>query len=495
MAPRLQRIEGARLSGHYEAASQGQRLANWQARAPGPNIALQRAALALAARQRQQSANNAKAFVASEQYVTQVVGANPRLEWKAPNEGEQDAIQELWEESQHEIEVTEQLGFGGMLALVTQTMFDSGSVLIRNLRQRSNSGLIVPMHVQLTEPDHLDRDLTVNPRTGNKVFGGVEVARGKRVSFHVRPNHPGEADPGPNRPIEVPARDMIHAFKVLRPGQLHGQPALTAALIRLREQDVMLDADLIRRQMAAEVVSVIRNASGTANPEDVWGDNRSELLASRRSYYDDSMPTNGRHIVLEPGDDFHLIAGPDSASFAEATAFYDREVAAVAGITYEQLTGDMRNVNYSSARVRLIDVRRAFEMFQVNVLSHQVCRRIARWWLDAAVATGRLTLSQYATAPHKYLPKAVFQAFEHVDPLKDTMADQLEVLAGFASLSSKRAERGSNDKELTKQIDRDNKNADAIGARFTSDARWKHAQEMGNTQFASDDQNQQSEGS
>jgi capsid protein len=48
----------------------------------------------------------------------------------------------------------------------------------------------------------------------------------------------------------------------------------------------------------------------------------------------------------------------------------DEELAAGVGLTYELLTGDLSQVNYSSIRAGLIEFRRRMEALQWQVLAH-----------------------------------------------------------------------------------------------------------------------------
>ena len=65
-----------------------------------------------------------------------------------------------------------------------------------------------------------------------------------------------------------------------------------------------------------------------------------------------------------------------------------RAVAAAMGITYEMLTGDLTQVNYSSIRAGLLEFRRRCEVIQHGVIVHQLCRPIWRAWMDQAVLEG-----------------------------------------------------------------------------------------------------------
>ena len=67
--------------------------------------------------------------------------------------------------------------------------------------------------------------------------------------------------------------------------------------------------------------------------------------------------------ILEPGEDIKFSDPADvGGSYSEFLRTQFRAVAAAIGITYEQLTGDLTGVNYSSIRAGLLEFRRRCEM-------------------------------------------------------------------------------------------------------------------------------------
>jgi len=69
------------------------------------------------------------------------------------------------------------------------------------------------------------------------------------------------------------------------------------------------------------------------------------------------------------------------------------------GTTYEQLTGDLRIVNYSSIRAGLLKFRRWARWFSTTSLSGSFCRRSRSDGFDLAVASGALNIADYADQP------------------------------------------------------------------------------------------------
>lgn len=51
--------------------------------------------------------------------------------------------------------------------------------------------------------------------------------------------------------VRVPASEIIHLFRPLRPGQIRGEPWLARALVKLNELDQYDDAELVRKKTAA----------------------------------------------------------------------------------------------------------------------------------------------------------------------------------------------------------------------------------------------------
>src|SRR3546814_17367134 len=79
--------------------------------------------------------------------------------------------------------------------------------------------------------------------------------------------------------------------------------------------------------------------------------------------------------ILEPGEDIKFSAPADvGSSYAEFMRQQFRAVAAAMGITYEMLTGDLKQVNYSSLRTGLMEFRPRCEAPQHGVIVPQLRR-------------------------------------------------------------------------------------------------------------------------
>ena len=139
-------------------------------------------------------------------------------------------------------------------------------------------------------------------------------------------------------------------------------------------------------------------------------------------------------------------------------------VAAGVGLTYELLTGDLSQVNYSSIRAGLIEFRRRMEALQWQLLVPGLCQPVWRRFVLAAQAAGKLPDGDIAadwTAPR----------FEAVDPMKDIQADILAVRAGVMTLKEAIARQGYEPAQVLAEIAAINAELDALGITLDTDPR------------------------
>ncbi len=171
---------------------------------------------------------------------------------------------------------------------------------------------------------------------------GIEFNRlGQREAYYLFREHPGEGSFGES--VRVPANDVLHIYKPLRPGQIRGIPWLSTVLLKLYELDQYDDAELVRKKTAAMFAGFITRLDPEAN---ILG----EAQANEHGVALSGLEP-GTMQLLDPGEDIKFSEPSDVGGSYEA--FMKQQLRAIAvgtGITYEQLTGDLTGVNYSSIR-------------------------------------------------------------------------------------------------------------------------------------------------
>ena len=141
------------LNQSYEAAGQGRRAKAWVAPASGPNRSLGYGLQTLRNRSRGAYRNNAWVYRAVESRASNEVGVGVSMRSAALDKAYREATTALWLQSRSELDPEGLLNFGGIQAQATRTRLIAGEAFIRRRRRRTDSGLVVPMQVQVLDPE------------------------------------------------------------------------------------------------------------------------------------------------------------------------------------------------------------------------------------------------------------------------------------------------------------------------------------------------------
>ena len=461
----------------HEAAGRGRRSLAWMPGNPGAVAAMLATHTDLRIKSRDLVRRNAWAQAALDAFVANAVGTGIKPQSLSGDERFKADVQALWRDWTEEADAAGQTDFYGLQALACRSMLEGGECLIRLRPRRVEDGLAVPLQLQLLESEHLPIHLNTDLPSGNAVRSGIEFdALGRRVAYHLYRSHPedGRLAPmsgqGGMETVRVDAREVIHLYRVLRPGQIRGEPWLSRALVKLNELDQYDDAELVRKKTAAMFAGFVTRQ----NPED--------SLMGEGAANGDGIALAGLEPgtlqILEPGEDIKFSDPADvGSSYSEFLRTQFRAVAAAIGITYEQLTGDLTGVNYSSIRAGLLEFRRRCEMVQHGVLVHQMCRPVWAAWMKQAVLLGALDAPGFArggpTRRRQYLAvKWIPQGWQWVDPEKEYKAMLMAIRAGLMSRSEAISANGYDAEDVDREIAADNQRADDLGLIFDSDPRY-----------------------
>lgn len=413
----------------------GRRLAGWKADRRNINALMAAGGEDLRARARQMCRENPYASNALEAFVAASVGAGIKPSSMITDGEKKKAVQAAFLVWTDEADADGLTDFYGLQALAARAMFEAGECFIRFIVTPSSDGLSVPLQLQVLEAEHLPLSHNEVLANGNIVRHGIEFdERGKRVAYHFLTAHPGEGAMrwrGLNRTI-VPAADVMHLYRPLRPGQVRGQPGITPSMIRLYLLDQYDDAELDRKRTAAMFAGFITKKA----PEDA------DPVSGQQA------ETAGETAVapMEPGTMQVLLEGED-VKFSEPTevggsyeAFQYRSLCAIGagcGVPYHLVSGDLSKANYGNLRGGQVEFRRRVDQFQHMTLVFQLCLPVWRRFLEMAVLVGAVPLSpvELRSDPTTRAAKWIPPRWEWVDPAKDRNAELLAVRAGFKPLS------------------------------------------------------------
>jgi lambda family phage portal protein len=331
------------LARAYEGAKPGRRTEGWVATGSGANAEIGPALGRLRDRSRDLVRNNPYAAKAVTALVSNMVGTGLMPRAVAEDAGVAARADRLWTAFAAAADADGLTDFAGLQALIARSLVESGEVLVRLLERRSEDGLPVPLQLQVLEADHLDSLRTGALGDGGHILQGVEFdALGRRRAYWLFPAHPGEARGGALVSSRIPARHVLHLFERLRPGQVRGVPWFAPAMLKLRDLDAYDEAELVRKKIEACFAAFVTGVQD----EETLGRARIEPDGTRVETFEPGMIE-----YLEPGRDVRFAAPAASGGYAEYLRLQLHAVAAGVGLTYELMTGDLSQVNYSrSAR-------------------------------------------------------------------------------------------------------------------------------------------------
>ena len=456
----------------YDGVGGGRRAVAWQVGNPGAVAALAYTQDALRAKSRDLARRNAWAAAGIEAFVANAIGTGIKPQSMVQDAALREAIHSLWWDWCEQADAAGLTDFYGLQALATRALLEGGECLVRLRWRRPEDGLPVALQLQVLEPEHLPSTLNQTLPSGNVIRAGIEFDKiGRRVAYHLYRSHPGDGSLSPMSgtggmdTARVPADEIVHLFRPLRPGQIRGEPWLARALVKLHELDQYDDAELVRKKTAAMFAGFITRD----RPEDgMLGESAPDGSGTALAGLEP-----GTMQILEPGEDIRFSEPSDVGNaYADFMRQQFRAVAAAMGITYEMLTGDLTQVNYSSIRAGLLEFRRRCEAIQHGVIVHQLCRPIWRAWMDQAVLEGSLTIPGYSRRRRDYqAAKWIPQGWQWVDPQKEFNALKLAIRAGLMSRSEAISAYGYDAEDIDREIAADNARADALGLVFDSDPR------------------------
>jgi lambda family phage portal protein len=449
----------------FEGSSVSARMGDWGMSSAGPTASLIGGLGALRTRARDLERNNPTVKGGIDSFVSNLVGTDISPNWNLDNHAQKDELQQLWDDSQAEADFYGVSDFYGTLEITARAMIRDGEQLARFHDAPPDLGLLVPLQVQLLEADHLDAGYNDISPDGNEIRFGIEWRNGRRKKYWLYADHPGENFlRGSNLTrIGVDAADIAHVFRPLRAGQARGITWLASIITKMREIDIYDDAEVVRKKVAALWGGFIYSDTPVSDRATMGG-----------TKTDTSNGTSS--ITLAPGT-FPILKNGMRIEFNETAdvgnnypAFLKVQMRMVArglGITYEQLTGDLEGVNYTSLRAGMIEFRRLCETIIARTLIFQYCRPWVNRWIRCAVLNGALktvSVSEYLRTPRTFhRVDWNLDGWDFTDPVKDRVAEQMDVRNGLVSRSQQVAKRGNQIDKVDRQNAAEKKRAEELG--------------------------------
>ena len=358
--------------------------------------------------------------------------------------GINDAIEAAWKRwsyAQH-CHTGGKLCFADIERLVIRACAESGEVFIRLVRQ-SFGGSTIPLAMEVIEADQLDDGLNGRSQQGNEIRMGVEVdGWGRPIAYHFLAYHPGDyqfsnQQISTQRHKRIPAEEVVHLYRTERPGQTRGVSWFASAIQRLHHLAGYEQAEVVRARASSALMGFITSPEGELIGDDV-------MDGERVSNFEP-----GVFKYLNPGEEITVpsLDAPDG-QFEPFLRAMLRAMAAGIGCSYETISRDFSQTNYSSSRLSLIEDRDHWRILQ-SWLIENFHRRVFSEWLDLAVLSNALALPGYEQQPERFkAARWMPRGWAWVDPAKEVAAYKEAVRCGFKTLADVVAEQGGDLDEL-----------------------------------------------
>lgn len=452
----LQAVDG--LMQRYDGGRVTRRTQGWLPGDATPDVILDADLGLLRARSRDLVRNNPYASAGLDMMVSYQVGTGIVPQSQTGDATLDAQANALWEAWAPHADGAGRLHVYGLQAQAARSRAEAGEVLamLRPMpaAEARARGTPVPLAVHVMEADHLD----ITPgftATDQDVTQGVRHDKwGRPIAYRIRVDHPGGKTPHWET-VEIPARYMLHLFRQDRPGQVRGVPDLAPVMTRLRMLDEYEDAALAQAIVQACVAAFVTSeADDNDGPLEGGDDKRQRKI------------TPAMIERLRPGEKVDFLEPTGTSAFADFARHQLRAVATGLGLTYDLMTGDLTQANYSSLRAGRLAFKRRLEQLQWTLLIPRLCQPMWDAFVTAAQADGALP-PRPGPWPVEWAPPR----FEMVDPLKDSIAIQMQLRLGLISWGQAVAEMGWDPAKQAAELALWNAKHDELGLILDGDAR------------------------
>ena len=394
--------------------------------------------------------------------------------------------------------------FTGMVRLIVGIYSVAGEILA-SAEWLRDWNAVRPFNtaIQILDLDRLSTPpLLMNDRN---VRGGVERNQyGAPLAYHVRMAHPTDSWNTPDAwtwkrvPIRKPwgRLQMIHIFEQERPDQTRGVSEMVTALKEMRQtkdfREIVLQNAVVNATYAASIESELDTNAifarlGGGNLGEEGFQNAVEgamagYLGAVSQYIGDNkqFQIGGVRIPhLPPGSKLQLRpagqGGPLGTEFEQSLLRY---IASSLGVSYEQLSRDYTQTNYSSARAAMTETWK-FMQARKKMVADRFASIVFRLWLEEA-----LNKRAIESLPNKLKGASMdwlyqgqnFDAIANcdwigasrgqIDELKETQAAVLRIKYGLSTREDELARLGKDYRQTFRQTKRENDLADKLGLVF-----------------------------
>lgn len=361
----------------------------------------------------------------------------------------------------------------------------SGGELTASVEWIRQSGRPFNTAIQMIDADRLSTPPHLLETT--RLRAGVAKDRyGAPTGYYVREAHPADwTNPSVWKWRYIPAykpwgrMQFIHIYETMRPGQTRGVSELASILkegrIAKKFREVALQRAIIDASFAASIESEMPTeavfaalGNGALSQDDVASAIQRYAVGYLQSVNEFSgskgVKIDGVQIPhFFPGTKLNVRpvgnGGPLGSEFEQSLLRY---LAAGLGVSYEQLSKDFTNTNYSSARAAINETHKSM-MAKKKMGADRFATIVYMLWLEEMIANGEIT-SLPRNAPNFWegINREAYCACQwigasrgQIDELKETQAAVLRLKYNLSTYEYEAARLGLDYRKLFRQRGRE----------------------------------------
>lgn len=363
------------------------------------------------------------------------------------NETVNTEIERCWKEwcRPQNCEITGRFSMSELESLCLRRRFVDGGIIVLMVIQDNQ------LKLQLLEVDDLDTSVTMNG--GNRVVGGVEIDQYRKpVAYHIKVYDTWGFWVNSQR---IDASRVIYLPYITRPSQIREIAPIAPSLGRVDDVNELIDAAVEKERVLAHL-SVVVEKEGSTLTGGVAGLGRGFGSDGEEPVGDQEPPQEildqGTVTYLKPGEKISTVAPAGSSSTVDPMIKTTQRLAGGGvGLSYETVSRDMSQVNYSSARQGLLEDEKTYRAQQKYLIQH-LLDIIYPLWLQLEVLNGHLNLPDYFRTPEKYEKHIWITAgWDWIDPVKEANANKTALETNQKTLQEICAEKGKDWRDVLRQ--------------------------------------------
>lgn len=371
----------------------------------------------LRVRSRYEVANNSYARGMILTLANDTIGTGPRLQLLSEDETLNSRVEKAF------MSWAERIDLAGKLRTIRMARCQDGEVFILLAENPHYNAGDVQLDLQIIEADRIANPSLTSEQ--NNVDGIVFDEYGNPRRYRMLKFHPGSDEVGSNQfeYVDVSAENMIHFYRVDRPGQHRGIPEITAALPLFAQLRRFTLAVLSAAEAAADFAGILYTDAPAGETAEV---DPMDYIELRRNMLV-TMPDGWKMAQLDPKQ--------PCSTYSEFKAQILNEIARCLNMPFNIAAGNSSGYNYASGR---LDHQTYFKSLRVerSAIENQILNRIFQAWLkEYKLITG---ISCGEDLEHSWF----WDGFEHVDPGKEANAIDIKLKNGTTTYAAEYAKQG-----------------------------------------------------